>query len=190
VTAQAASRAAGVAGDEFIDHNAPERLGGAVSETEVQTAHRLRVDQRRGDERAPPQHDLNLIPPSLGGRGEPVSLHGVDQAGDRISCVVWRGPSLETSTTADVDRRIPGPDDLRQQQRQTLVWTDGPPPALGGGVHRVDEAGPAPPDSWRRRLPHESSVDELGEMLTYRVVVKPEMLGQFGHVDGTRSVDD
>ena len=74
------------------------------------------------------------------------------------------------------DRRSYGPDDS--------------PPTLGGRVHRVDEARPPTPDSWCRRLRHESRFDELGEVLTDCVVVKPEVSGQFDHVDRTTGVDD
>ncbi len=101
-------------------------------------------------------------------------------AASLVAGIIWR-----PGATTNVDWRIAGTNDLRQQQRQPLIRAGDPPPALSRRVHRVDEPRSSASDPRRRALRYKVRFDELREMLTDRIVMQPEMLGQFRHVDGS-----
>lgn len=156
----------------------------------MQPADRVGIDERRCLERTCTQRDVDLIAALFGDGLETVLGHLLDQPCDRIGNITRSESTASTGTTTDFDRRLPGADDLGQHQAQSLVRPGHPPPTVGRCVDRVAQSGATPSDRGRGRLDDEAGLDELGEMLPDGIVVKTEMLGELGNLDGPRRVGD
>jgi hypothetical protein len=176
--------ATGVVRDEFIDHEAfAGQFGNSASHPQMHRAHRVGIRKRGRLERTPAQNDVDLITADAHGRLESLALH----SGDHGCNGVIRRTSAEslTTTRATAHRfsRISRPDHLAQKQAEPLVGSGGTPPAIGAGMNAVIEAWPSTPGNRSVLFGHELGSHQLRKMLSDRIVIEPEMLGQLGDIN-------
>jgi hypothetical protein len=104
VTTQSTLPSTRIPGDEFVDHETGQRVGGTIRQAEMQSTDGVGIDQRRRLERACSQLDIDLIAASFDDRLEAVLRHLVDQSCDRVSNVTRSEASATSGATTDIDR--------------------------------------------------------------------------------------
>lgn len=187
-----AAGASGIVRDEVVDDEATVgEIGDAVSDAEMDTAHGVGIGQRGAREGACPKHEFDAIATEVHDRVEAVARHGVRDLRDGVVDPGATARAAPYAAPPDLDRSVAGASHVSEQETQPFVGSGDAPPTVDRGCDAIDEAGAASAAGRGRGLfVDELGLDEFGKVLTYRVVVEPEVRGELSDVDWFVGVRD
>jgi hypothetical protein len=119
-----------------------------------------------------------------------LTLHHVDDEGDRIVLRACAETLAASSPAPNVDGRVSGSDHLAQQQAETFVRSGDAPTAVRSGVDAVVEPRPTATTARREILRDEFGFDQLRQMLADGVVIEAEVFRELGNIDWRARVGD
>ena len=184
VQTQPAVGATRVVRHEFVDHQPFARqFGNSASHPEMYRAHSVWIRKRGRLEGAPAQNDVDLITADAHGRLESLALHSVDYGCNGVVLSIGAESLTTARATAHLFSRISRPDHLAEEQAEPLVGTGRAPPAIGTGMNAVVEAWPSTPGNRSVLFGHELGIYQLRKVLSDRIVIEAEVLGQLGDID-------
>jgi hypothetical protein len=169
---------------EFIDHKAfAGQVGNSACHPEMHRAHGVWIRKSGGLEGAPAQHNVDSITADAHGRLESLALHGADHRCDGVVLSICAESLTTARATAYLFGRIARAYHLAEKQAEAFVGPGCTPPAIGAGMNAVIESWPSTPGNRSVLFGHELGIYQLRKVLSDRIVIEAEMLGQLGDID-------
>ena len=168
-----------------LDRDPAKGLRDTTGQSEMQRADRVRIGEDRRSERANLERHVHDVTPTAHRRLEALPGHKRHKLLHGIPVTVAQ-TLTKPSPASDLYRTVAAAHDLGQQDRQSLVRPTHAPSTLGRRGDRVLKPRTPPPCRRTNSFRNEAGIHQLGQVLTDRVVIEPEVLRQPQHRSARR----